>query len=118
MTLYTYLRERAREHPNRIVRDETRSMTFSKLFEEAEEIGRTLSGRLYGILCRSDLDTALLLLACLSAGKTAVPLSPRYGRAHVEKIRRAAGLSCILTEQGPLTVGIPSPEEETLEGYG
>lgn len=91
-------------------------MTFSKLFEEAEEIGRTLSGRLYGILCRSDLDTALLLLACLSAGKTAVPLSPRYGRAHVEKIRRAAGLSCILTEQGPLTVGIPSPEEETLEG--
>ena len=72
MTLYTYLRERAREHPNRIVRDETRSMTFSKLFEEAEEIGRTLSGRLYGILCRSDLDTALLLLACLSAGKTAV----------------------------------------------
>ena len=65
MTLYTYLRERAREHPNRIVRDETRSMTFSKLFEEAEEIGRTLSGRLYGILCRSDLDTALLLLACL-----------------------------------------------------
>ena len=116
MTLYTYLRERAREHPNRIVRDETRSMTFSKLFEEAEEIGRTLSGRLYGILCRSDLDTALLLLACLSAGKTAVPLSPRYGRAHVEKIRRAAGLSCILTEQGPLTVGIPSPEEETLEG--
>ena len=55
MTLYTYLRERAREHPNRIVRDETRSMTFSKLFEEAEEIGRTLSGRLYGILCRSDM---------------------------------------------------------------
>ena len=46
MTLYTYLRERAREHPNRIVRDETRSMTFSKLFEEAAEIGRTLSGRL------------------------------------------------------------------------
>lgn len=69
MTLYTYLRERAREHPNRIVRDETRSMTFSKLFEEAEEIGRTLSGRLYGILCRSDLDTALLLLACLSAAR-------------------------------------------------
>lgn len=34
----------------------------------------------------------------------------------MEKIRRAAGLSCILTEQGPLTVGIPSPEEETLEG--
>lgn len=116
MTLYTYLRERAKEHPDRMVRDETRSLTFGELFKEAEDIGRTLSGRLYGILCQSDLDTARLLLACLAAGKTAVPLSARYGAAHVEKIRQAAGLSCILTEEGPCTVGTPSPDEETLEG--
>lgn len=91
MTLYTYLRERAREHPNRIVRDETRSMTFSKLFEEAEEIGRTLSGRLYGILCRSDLDTASCCWPACRRARPPVPLSPRYGRAHVEKIRPGGG---------------------------
>ena len=56
--LYAYLRGRMREHPNRTVRDESRSMTFAGLFEEAERLGASLTGRLYGVLCRSDLDTA------------------------------------------------------------
>lgn len=77
--LYAYLRGRMRAHPNRTVRDESRFMTFVDLFEEAERLGASLTGRLYGVLCRSDLDTARWILACLSAGKTAVPLSRRYG---------------------------------------
>ena len=116
MSLYTYLRERAGEHPDRTVRDETQRLTFAELFRQAEEIGRTLTGRLYGILCRSDLDTARLLLACMAAGKTAVPLSARYGEAHIARIRQAAGFSCILTEKGPLAVGKPLPDEKTLDG--
>lgn len=113
--LYAYLRGRMREHPNRTVRDESRSMTFAGLFEEAERLGASLTGRLYGVLCRSDLDTARWILACLSAGKTAVPLSRRYGAAHADAIRQAAGLSCILTEEGPLSVGEPLPDEQELE---
>ncbi len=116
MSLYTYLRERVSEHPDRTVRDKARILTFGELFQQAEEIGRTLTGRLYGILCRSDLDTARLLLACMATGKTAVPLSTRYGEAHVKRIQQAAGLSCILTEKGALTVGKPMTDEETLEG--
>ncbi len=118
MTLYTYLRERAREHPNRIVRDETRSMTFSKLFEEAEEIGRTLSGRLYGILCRSDLDTALP-----AAG---LPVGGQDRRTAVTAIRQGpcgkdptGGGALLHPDRAGTAHGrIPSPEEETLEGYG
>ncbi len=83
--------------------------------EEAERLESSLTGRLYGVLCRSDLDTARWILACLSAGKTAVPLSRRYGAAHADAIRQAAGLSCILTEDGPISVGDPLPDEQDLE---
>ncbi len=113
--LYAYLRERMREHPARTVRDESRCITFADLFDEAERLGASLTGRLYGVLCRSDLDTARWILACLSAGKTAVPLSGRYGATHAETIRKAAGLSCILTETGPQCVGTPLSDEQALE---
>ena len=98
--LYDHIKERMLAHPAQTIGDERRVMTYRELLEEAERMGRGLDRAKYGILCRSELDTARALLACFFAGKTAVPLSYRYGDSHTRKIIAGMRLSHLLTDKG------------------
>ena len=78
--LYEYIRERMLAAPAQTIGDEERRISYRELLNEAETLGKRLKERgeaKYGILCRSELNAARALLACLYAGKTAVPLSFR-----------------------------------------
>lgn len=113
--LFEYLEAAMRRYADQTVRDETRVMTYGQLLIAAKACGDRLRGDKYGILCHSDLDTALALLACLYAGKTAVPLSYRYGEAHIRRILDGMRLSHIIGDDGRIEqVGRVQPEIEDL----
>lgn len=115
--LYEYIKDRMLATPAQTVGDEERRITYQELLDEAEALGRRLKERpeeKYGILCRSELNAARSLLACLYAQKTAVPLSYRYGETHIRKIVDAVHLSHALTDDGIETLGQASPETEDL----
>lgn len=112
--LYTRLEETMRRHPDRTLSEGARVMTYAEALAEAGRRAKALKREKYGILCRSELNTALNLLACLAAGKTAVPLSSRYGERHARSVVRAVGLSCLLTDEGVRAIGEETPEIEDL----
>ena len=116
--LYEYIRERMLAAPAQTIGDEERRIPYRELLAEAEALGRRLKKRTdekYGILCRSELNAARALLACLYAEKTAVPLSFRYGEAHTRKIIEAVGLSLALTDGGIEALGPAFPETPETE---
>ena len=119
MLLYEFLRERMVQFPNQTISDENTTLTYSEALSYAENFAEELQRGLrsnsplstllsqlpVGVLCRSELNTGLGLLACFKAGITAVPLSSRYGDTHVERIVRRIGLSHIITdEDGKLSI--------------
>lgn len=116
--IYPYIREKLCQHAQQILQDEERTLTYRQALIEAERLAPALTGAKYGLYCRSELNTAIALLACLAAGRTAVPLSYRYGRIHTDRIARHLSLTHILTdEDGTLEVkqiAPPSPEREDL----
>lgn len=112
--LYEYLKRRILQNPDNVLEDGPVSLSFRELISHAEKLGSRLTQPKYGILCRSELHTAIALLACLYAGKTAVPLSWRYGEKHVQKLMDSAKLSHLLTDQGMETVCTAIPEKEDL----
>lgn len=113
--LFEYLEAAMRRHADKTVRDETRTMTYRELVAAAKACGDQLSADKYGLLCRSDLDTAVGLLACLYAGKTAVPLSHRYGEEHTRRILAGMGVSRIIGDGGRVErVGKDRAEVEDL----
>ena len=112
--LYEFVKGFMAGHPERTVGDETQRVTYRQLLEEAEALGRRLTEEKYGILCRSELNAARALLACLYAKKTAVPLSHRYGDQHIRNILDSVRLSFLLTDEGEEQAAAPQPETEDL----
>ena len=112
--LYEYLKERMLDNPLKIIDDGTLSFTYTQIISYAQTFGETLKTNKYGILCKSDLDTAKALLACFYAKKTAVPLSYRYGEKHNNKIIESIGISHLITEKGIEAIKEPRDEIEDL----
>lgn len=86
MRLWDELKAAMCEHPDSLVSEGTRRYTFAEFIEKVEGLADTLHAECYAIDCQSELNAALALLACLAAGKTAVPLSHRYGEIHNKRI--------------------------------
>lgn len=112
--LYQYLKEQMLKYPNKTLLEDGHSITYNQLLEEAEEMGKGFCKHKYGILCKSGLNTAKAVMACLSAGKTAVLLSLRYGEKHYKKITELCQLSYIITEDRVIQISSPTEEAEDL----
>ena len=84
--LWDILKRKMMEHPDTRIHEGTTSVTYEEAVVFAESFARELVAPCYGILCGSELGTALAVLSCLAAEKTAVPLSYRYGEAHCRRI--------------------------------
>lgn len=112
--LYEYIKNRMLEHPKQVISDEHRSFSFSEIIARAEEIGNNLKNDKYGVLCDSDLDTAIALLACFYAGKIAVPLSAKYGDKHMRRIIATTKLSHIITDGDVIQISTQESEVEDL----
>ena len=112
--LYEYIKRRMLEHPDQIVSDGIKTLTYSEILERAEVLGTQLTEEKYGLLCDSDFDTAISLLACFYARKTAVPLSPKYGDKHISRIIEKVQIAHLMTSSGVVRISDNMPELEDL----
>ncbi len=120
MNLWMYLKEHMLSRPSQKVGEEGAFMTYEELVVYAEILAQRLSGEaLCAICCRSEMANAMALLGCFAAGTTAVPLSARYGSAHVKKILQACRPSCLISDiDGALRIyrvdGCNAPTYESM----
>jgi acyl-CoA synthetase (AMP-forming)/AMP-acid ligase II len=112
--LYEFIKYRMLEHPDQIVSDGSKTLTYSEVLERAEELGDQLTEEKYGLLCDSDFDTAISLLACFCARKTAIPLSKKYGEKHVSRIIEKVQIAHLLTSSGVVRISDSMQEPEDL----
>lgn len=87
MILWNYIKKEMLKNPHQIVCENKAEMTYENLVDFAEMYSDKLKDyKACAIMCNSEMAAAMALLACLAADVTAVPLSPRYGYRHCEKI--------------------------------
>lgn len=99
MKLWSHIQERMLKYPAQTVCENNYEICFAELVTETERFAKSLSGiRCCAILCESELMAAKALLACFTAGVTAVPLSKRYGELHCKKIMEMISPDAVITD--------------------
>ena len=87
MILWNYIKKEMLKNPHQIVCENRAEMSYENLVDFAEMFSEKLKDyKACAIMCRSEMAAAMALLACFAADVTAIPLSPRYGHRHCEKI--------------------------------
>ena len=115
--LWEYLSEKAAEHPKQILREGKRQVTYTELLGQVEALAKQLiPHRKYGIRCDSEMNCAIGILACFSAGAIATPMSKRYGIAHCKKIITSIQFSWMITDNGIEQFHDETPEQDDLTG--
>lgn len=100
MKLWKYLKNKMKMNLQQKICENDASMTFEEMIVFAEEFTKKLSGiKCCAILCQSEMAASMALLCCFAAGVTAVPLSPRYGELHCNKILDAISPDAVITDQ-------------------
>lgn len=112
--LYEFIKHRMLEHPDQIISDGNKTLTYSEVLKRAEALGSQLTEEKYGLLCDSDFDTAISLLACFYAKKTAVPLSQKYGDKHISRIIEKTQIAYLITSSGVVQITDAINELEDL----
>ena len=97
--LYEYLKERMGKFPDKTLREGDVCVTYKELLECPPALLKGLKYRdKVAVNCKSPLNTARGIFACLKAGVIAVPLSYQYGQAHIDKLRDRIRLGCAITD--------------------
>ncbi len=99
MRIWEELCEKIRMHPYSTVKEKERTLSYTAFISEAEKLAEQLDKPCYGILCSSEMNAGIALLACFAAGVTAVPLSPRYGERHCHKIKEKMKMPGMITDE-------------------
>lgn len=94
--LWNYIKENMCLYPNQTISEKNKCYSYYEIVQKVAMLSEQLSDECYGILCKSELDTAICLLACFAASKTAVVMSDRYGEAHVKSIIKLVGFKKII----------------------
>ena len=103
--LWQRLEQALLAYPDSRVEDEQGALTFEELRNRAKSLGAILARRIppggcCGVLCKSEKNAGLLLLALVCAGVTAVPLSVRYGKLHCQTILQKVRPCMLLSDDG------------------
>jgi acyl-CoA synthetase (AMP-forming)/AMP-acid ligase II len=117
--LYKTLEQAMTQNQTQTVEENGTVMSYRQFIDAAGNHVQSLSRfEKIGILCRSELNTALALFACMEAGVTAIPMSPRYGERYNNGIVGQIRLSYCFTDiNGKLElckVAEEQPETEDL----
>ena len=92
--LWNYLKLQMMKYPNKKLCDINNcSYSYSEIIVIVENFSKELVSDSYAILCKSELNATIGVLACLASKKVAIPLSYSYGKIHNDAI-----LSFIKTE--------------------
>lgn len=97
--LFHFIKERMKRYPQAIIGDtEGNRWSYNEFLNRTDGLAKQLTRHKYGIICQSELSTALALMACFQAGITAVPISAGYGDVSQKKILENCELSCVLSD--------------------
>lgn len=98
--LWEFLKEKISLSKNSLIYEEDVCITYSQLIEQAENFAKKLlKGHVYAVLCQSEQNTAVSILACFAAQAIAVPLSVRYGEKHCRRILSTVQPYQMITDQ-------------------
>lgn len=98
--LWEFLKDKMLKNLSQKVCENDAEMTFEELIVFAETFAEKLNGiKCCGILCNSEMASGIMLLACLAAGVTAVPISYQYGELHCNKILDVINPDAIITDE-------------------
>ena len=120
ITLWEIIKAKMLQTPEKQLCENDCIISFKDAVILAENIAKSLDKPCYGILCHSEIFSGIALLACLSARKTALMLSHRYGEKHLKRITDFVNPPCIISDNnGKIeiitsnTTGIYEEPEET-----
>ena len=97
--LWQLIKSKMLENPTKIICDENNSITYIDMINTVDSFSKNLNQNKYGIMCNSELSTAIAILSCFAAGVVAVPLSIRYGENHYNNIIENIELSNFITDE-------------------
>ncbi len=100
MKLWEYIKKGMLAHPTQSICENRAELSFEDAVVWAEVFAKKLKGlRSCAVWCQSEMAAGLSLLACFSAGVTAIPLSARYGNTHCQKILDTISPDGIITDR-------------------
>ncbi len=97
--IWETIKEKMIKNPDKKIWENSVSLTYEEVLILAESLAKKIKVPCCGILCQSELSSAVALLACFAAGVTAVPMSYRYGEENLRKITALVHPPCILTDR-------------------
>ncbi len=100
MKLWTYIKENMMKHPYSKIGTGQISLTYEEMCIFAELFAKRLTEKSYGVVCSSELSSAMAILACIAAGKTVIPVPTRYGIDVYRKILNKADPPCVISDIG------------------
>ena len=116
MKLWSYIREKMLETPEQTLCEGDAVITYEELCVFAEHYAKNLNASYYAILCHSELAAAMALIACIAAGKPAVPFPMRYGKEYYQKIWDKAHAPYVITDvYGKLSCHAVYPEDTAVQ---
>ena len=98
ITLWEIIKAKMLKSPEKQLSENNRIITYKEAVILAENIAKSLDKPCYGIMCHSEMLSGIALLACLSARKTALMLSHRYGEKHLKRITDFVNPPCIISD--------------------
>lgn len=99
MELWNFIKTKALQNKEQLICENDFSISYGEAIKTAEIFSERLKEHVCcAIYCKSELNSAIALLACFAAGVPAVPLSKKYGQKHCEKTFDLIGPSCIITD--------------------
>ena len=113
--LWDFLSERILSNKNKALVDGNTVVTYEEFHTAVEELSKQLErGRKYAIRCESELKAATAILACISCGAIAVPMSVRYGEQHRKSVIESIRISRLITDNGLEQIREDIAEEDDL----
>ena len=97
--LWKYIKKQMLKYPTSTISEGVRTFSYIEFINEVEKLSEKIKGEeCCGAYCEKELNQAIVLLACISAGVIAVPVSSRYGDRHCNKILDSISPSCIASD--------------------
>ena len=105
MILWNEIKHSMSAHLGSCVSEDGAQLTYEQMCVFAERFAERLNERAYAILCRSEMASAMAMLACIAAGRTAIPIPVRYGKELYTRILERVAPPAVITDVcGELTV--------------
>ena len=89
--LYEYLKEHMSRFPDKTLCEGEVCITYRELLDCPPSLLKRLKSRdNIAILCKSPLNVARAIIACLKMRRAIIPLSYQYGKNHIDRKRQIA----------------------------